>query len=160
MANDFKYASYKKVLNLLGGGITYYPNPSEENLKIVYWKFEENGERYFLDTTYFENNFVNMESRLLDPSNSLAKFNIENYSAVKESFQSLTSLKELEKIIGPGLKVKDYYTETSNVVYGWSHDEGFTIAFTIFIIVYIISKSYFCKNSMFLLIKRVIRKIL
>lgn len=127
--NNFKYAPYKEIIQLLGEGITVYPNPSEENLKIVYWQFAENGEKYFLDTTFFENNFVNMESRLLDPSNSLAKFNIENYSTVKESLQSQTSLKKLEKIIGPGLKVKDYYTETSNVIYGWSHDEGFTIAY-------------------------------
>lgn len=128
-ANDFKYAPYKEVTQLLGEGITSYPNPSEENLKIVYWQFEENGERYFLDTTYFENNFVNMESRLLDPSNSLSKFKISNYSAVKEKLQTITSLKDLGKIIGPGLKVKDYYTETKDVIYGWSHDEGFTIAY-------------------------------
>lgn len=127
--NNFKYAPYKEIIQLLGEGITVYPNPSEENLKIVYWQFAENGERYFLDTTFFENNFVNMESRLLDPSNSLAKFNIGNYSTVKDNLKSQTSLKELEKIIGPGLKVKDYYTETSNVIYGWSHAEGFTIAY-------------------------------
>lgn len=126
--NNFKYASYKEVIQLLGEGITVYPNPSEENLKIVYWQFEENGERYFLDTTFFENNFVNMESRLLDPSISLDKFKIKNFGDIKESLQSLTNLKELKKIIGPGLKVKDYYTETSNVIYGWSHDGGFTIA--------------------------------
>lgn len=124
------YMSYNDVVNLLGEGVISYPSINDESVMIMYWVFEENGFEYFLDASFYQGKFINMESRLVEFPDSFQKENILNYNEIEESIVSIKSLSELEKIIGEGVKVMRYYTEVDDIVYGWSYNGGFVIAYT------------------------------
>lgn len=124
-----KYMSYYEVIDLLGEGTVSYPSIDDESVMIMYWEFEENGYSYFLDASFYQDKFVNMESRLVEFPDSFEKENISNYNEIKDSILSIKSLSELESIIGEGVKVMKYYTEGNDTIYGWSHNEGFITAY-------------------------------
>lgn len=125
-----KYMSYNEVVDLLGEGTISYPSIDDNSLMVMYWEFEENGFKYFLDASFYQDKFINMESRLVEFPDRFEKENIINYSEVKDSISEVKSLSELESIIGQGVKVTRYYTEGDDIIYGWSHAGGFTTAYT------------------------------
>lgn len=130
LAKELKTMSYDEVVSKLGLGVVVYPTPENKAVKVVYWTFEENGYEYYLDTIFFNDRFVNMESRLVDFPATFKKANIENFSDIKGKINDITSLSELEEIVGKGVKAMEYYTEDNQAIYAWSYEEGFLVAYT------------------------------
>lgn len=130
LAKDLKTMSYDEVVSKLGLGEVVYPTPENKAVKVVYWTFEENGYEYYLDTIFFNDRFVNMESRLVDFPASFNEANIDAFSEIEGKINTITSLSELEEIVGNGVKAMQYYTEDNQAIYAWSYEEGFLVAYT------------------------------
>lgn len=130
LAKELKTMSYDEVVSKLGLGVVVYPTPENKAVKVVYWTFEENGYEYYLDTIFFNDRFVNMESRLVDFPPKFKKANIEKFSDIEGKINDITSLSELEEIVGKGVKAMQYYTEDNQAIYAWSYEEGFLVAYT------------------------------
>lgn len=131
LGKEQKSMSYDEVISILGNGTVAFPTPNNKAVKVAYWEFKQNGYEYFLDTIFFNDKFVSMESRLAQFPNSFEEANIDNFNEVKEKVNSATSLGELEAIIGKGVKAMKYYTEENQSIYAWSYEEGFIGAYTI-----------------------------
>lgn len=122
---------YDETLEILKEGTVSYPNKTDKSLKIEYWIYEDNGYKYFLDGTFYMDNLVNLESRFVDIPKSLDKAFIENYSEIKSQINSAKTLKELENIIGKGIKSIKYHNESDDTIYAWEYSGGFLTAYVI-----------------------------
>lgn len=125
-----KDMSYDEVISKLGQGVVSYPTPDNKAVKVAYWKFEDNGYEYYLDTIFFNDTFINMESRLVEFPNYFQDSNIEDFNEIEEEIDNMTSLSQLESVVGKGVKAMQYYTEDNQAIYAWSYEEGFLVAYT------------------------------
>lgn len=122
--------SLDEVIALIGKkGEIAYPEEGDDTLKVMYWIYEEAGIEYFLDTTFFMNKLVNIESRIFSTSEiidisskSLDSNYIENISGIK-------SYSKLKEIIGEGTVVMRYLIPTNDRIYIWKYNDEFLSAY-------------------------------
>lgn len=130
LTKDQEYMTYDEVISNLGEGVIAYPIADNKAVKVAYWNFKYNGYEYFLDTIFFNDNFINMESRLVEFPNYFQDSNIENFNELKDQVYNITSLSQLKGVVGKGVKVMQYYTAENQAIYAWSYEDGFLVAYT------------------------------
>lgn len=124
---ESKYLTYDNVVAIMGEGVVSYPTPSDKTLQVVYWTFEENGYEYYLDTIFFEDNLINVETRLTNFPKSLPNSNIDNFKKIQTQIVSAKDFTELSQLIGEGTKLTHYYNVNSYIT-AWSYDNKFLVA--------------------------------
>lgn len=127
-ANNYTYYNYEDVIDILGKGTTAYPYENDKTTKIEYWTFKENNIEYFLDTIYFDDKLISVQSKIVDEEDCLEEATFSNYKSLEEEIKNETSYSNLTKLIGEGVKVKEYYSDVNNSIYAWQHDLGVTVA--------------------------------
>ncbi|MBC5627754.1 hypothetical protein H8S20_02500 [Clostridium sp. NSJ-6] len=124
------FLSFDEVIDLIGSkGEVVYPEEGDDTLKVMYWIYEEDGIEYFLDTTFFMDKLVNIESRIVLTSEIVdisSKSLDTNYINDISDIKSYSTLKE---ILGEGTIVMKYFIPTNDRIYIWKYNEEFISAY-------------------------------
>jgi hypothetical protein len=95
----------------------------------MYWIYEEEGIEYFLNTTFFMDKLVNIESRIVLTSEIVdisSKSLDTNYINDISNIKSYSILKE---ILGEGTIVMKYFIPTNDRIYIWKYNDEFISAY-------------------------------
>lgn len=133
LENDSKnmLLSFDEVISIIGTkGDIAYPDESDETLKVMYWVFEDNGHKYFLDTIFFMDRLVNIESRLVNPSNILENYALNVSSNYEDEIIDIKSLTALKEVFGDAVLGLSYFTQTDDRIYIWKYKDDFISAYT------------------------------
>ena len=122
--------SFDEVIDLIGSkGEIVYPEEDDNTLKVMYWIYEEEGIEYFLDTTFYMDKLVNIESRIVSTSKIVditSKSLDDNYVSEVSNIKSYSNLKE---ILGEGTIVMKYFIPTNDRIYIWKYNDEFIAAY-------------------------------
>ncbi len=122
--------SLEEVVDLIGSeGEIAYPEEDDKTLKVMYWVYEKEGIEYFLDTTFYMDKLVNIESRIVLTSEIIdisSKALESNYVNDISNIKSYSALKE---ILGEGTIVMNYFIPTNDRIYIWKDNNEFISAY-------------------------------
>lgn len=122
--------SLDEVIDLIGSkGEIVYPEEEDDTLKVMYWIYKENGIEYFLDTTFFMDKLVNIESRIVLTSEitDISSKSLEpNYI---NDISNIKSYSELKEILGEGTIVMKYFIPSNDRIYIWKYNNEFISAY-------------------------------
>ena len=122
--------SFDEVIDLIGSkGEIVYPEEDDNTLKVMYWIYEEDGIEYFLDTTFYMDKLVNIESRIVSTLKIVditSKSLDDNYVGEISNIKSYSNLKE---ILGEGTIVMKYFIPTNDRIYIWKYNDEFIAAY-------------------------------
>lgn len=121
---------FNEVVSLFDtAGVIAYPEETDENLKVMYWIFEENNQKYFLDTIFFMDKLVNIESRLVEPSSIVENNSLNVPPNFKDEISNIKSLSELKELFGEPTLGMEYFTPSKDRIYIWKYKNEFISAY-------------------------------
>lgn len=121
---------FDEVISLIGSeGELAYPIENDKDLKVMFWIYTKNEIEYYLDTTFYMDKLVNIESRIVStsnivdiPSNSLSP----NY---KNEITEIKDYSKLKEILGEGTLVMNYFVPGNDRIYIWKYNNDFISAY-------------------------------